>query len=755
MKTKMIKRVLITFLSFFLFLSLTCLSAFMLTNKTTGVIADDDPVDVNVDYVDSPIAGRTSWTNASRPLGFVLYLKDVTFATAVHLQNGVMTAESLAKITFTRGNVSQSSPVLVCVTKDGGVNKSCFCFFFGGALVGQTENTYIAGDTVEIAAGCILKCTEGSFNVPQRLRYEYDGSSWVFVREEKVWNVSGVSTSAWVHPTARPLGVDVYRSAEDRTAEPLDQKTDILTRVNDATKVTYTRNGVSENPVIIIGTNAYVAYCFAGSTIGATDTTPQNGDLFTIETGFKFRYYNTAFDYNRYYSVKLQYEYFNGIWKACTYTGRGTWENSSISKDKSGYSSDSNGMVVVAYGTDKTISAGVLDGIQTSVFDLTKITFNRQGTKYHPNRIIANNYVMNYFFRDLPNTETFVSGDMLIIEEGFSFIYNNLRYTYGAEERYVFTGSSWQVPSLSADITHMSVRLNENINALITCTMPVDIFDDGTNRIFLTVYGSAQKTILVNAGMEKSRADGLVSFVVPVELNPTLLTADIQLFFRSDYNSGFYFSNAFHLNVKDYCDRIIENNASEEQVELVKALLNYGGYAQTYFNVNTDNLANAGLYPTDDPIDSVTVSDTCVVGGSSATGLTVTSHQLYSESMSTLRFYFTLDGGYDLEDYIYRFKLDGSDEYYYLNTEDGTVGYDETVEKYYFEVANIPAKYMGTRFTAEVKNKSDNSIYTIETSVYCYIKIALNNGNTTEAKANMLKALYVYGTSATAFVNAN
>ena len=212
MKTKKVKKLLLTVFSFFLFLSLTCLSAFMLTNKTTGVIADDDPVDVNVDYVAVPISGRTSWTNSSRPLGFVLYLKDVTFATAVHLQNQ-MTAESLAKITFTRGNISQSSPVLVCVTKDGGVNKSCFCFFFGGALVGQTENVYEEGDTVEIAAGCILKCAEGSFNVPQRLRYEYDGSSWVFVREEKVWNVSGVSTSAWVHPTARPLGVDVYRSA--------------------------------------------------------------------------------------------------------------------------------------------------------------------------------------------------------------------------------------------------------------------------------------------------------------------------------------------------------------------------------------------------------------------------------------------------------------------------------------------------------------------------------------------------------------
>ena len=751
MKTKRFKKLLLTCLSCFLFLSLICSSLFMLTGKTSNVIADEIP-NISLDKVDSPISGRTSWANASRPLGFVIYLNDVSFTlNQVHLQNG-MTAESLAKISFTRGETTVASPVLICASKDGGYgSKSFFAFFFGGALASETVNEYQEGDRVIIDEGCILKCAEGSYNVSEKIDYEYDGSSWVAVVEEKEWTVTNVTTSAWV-ATSRKLGVDVYRSAAAQSAEPLSTNTGMLALVNDATKVTYTRNGVSEHPSIIRGVNAYVAYCFAGTTIGAVDTTPLNGDLFTVETGFVFKY--NASDAKRYYAAKLQYEYFNGTWKTRSYSGTGTWVNSSIDSTKSTYSNNIGCLGVRTFCTDTTISATQTDGIQNTVFDLTKITFYRQGATYHPTRIIGANYTMHYLFGGIPN-DSFVSGDMLRIEEGFSFIYNNLRYTYDEAELYVFTGSSWQVPSLSGGVTGMNVKLNENINALFTCKLPVANFDDGTNRMFLTVAGSEQQTILITDGMEKSRADGFVSFVVPVELNPTLLTADIQFYFRSDYNANYYFSNAFHTTVKDYCDYVIGHSASEEQVDLVKALLNYGGYAQVFFNVNTDNLANAGLYPTDDPIDSVVVSDECVVGGSSATGLTVNTMQLYLETTPTLRFYFTLDGGYEIDDYTYRFKLENSDTYYNLTSEDGTVGYDDVAGKYYFEVADIPAKFMGTRFTAEVKNKSDNSYYTIETSVYCYIKIALDNVNTTEAKANMLKALYVYGTSATAFVNAN
>lgn len=735
-----VKKLLLTFLSLSLTLSLICLSAFMLADKTQNAYADDVQ-NVNADYVDVPYEGRTKWTNSSRPLGFVLYLKGVSFAAnQVHLQNGIMTAESLAKITFTRGETSQSSPVLVCATKDGAVNKSCFCFFFGGALVGETENTYQEGDRVIIEEGCILKCAEGSFNVAAKIDYEYNGSSWVKVVEEKEWAVTNVTTSIWVHATARKLGVDIYRSSAAQTVDPLtDNNTGMLALVNDSTKVTYTRNGISENPNTIVGNNAYVAYCFKGDTIGAADTTPLNGDLFTIETGFVFKY--NASDANRYYAAKLQYEYFNGTWKTCSYSGTGVWANSSLDAVKSIYSSDNNGIGIRAFCTDKTISAAQTDGIQNTVFDLNKITLYRQGSQFHPTRIIGAQYTMNYLFKDVPN-DAFISGDMLQIEKGFSFIYNDLRYTYDTSELYVFTGSSWQVPSLSGSFKSMNVKLNENINAEFTCTLPVDNFDEGETRLYLTVSGE-QTTTLINSGMETKREDGNVFFKVPVKLDPTLLTADIQFYFRWTSGGTAKFSKVFHKTVKEYCDYYIENPTSDEQADLVKALLNYGGYSQTYYGVNTGNLANTGLYE-ENPIDDVEITDGSVISETAATGLSFTALQLFLDTTPTMRFYFELDDGYSIGNYSFKLVFGGKD---YRLTPD----YDEDNKRYYVDVENIPARHIGSRFTISAANKDDDFAFTVESSINCYIKTAIENENNGEAKKNMLKALYWYGVCAAAY----
>ena len=742
MKTRKIKKLLLTILSFVLFLSMTCLSAIMLTNNVSHVIADGIP-NISLDKVDSPISGRTSWANDSRPLGFVIYLNGVSFATGntnVHLQNG-MTAESLAKITFTRGETTVASPVLICAGSDGGYgSKSFFAFFFGGALLGQTVNTYQEGDRVIIDEGCILTCAEGSYNVAEKIDYEYDGSAWVAVVEEKEWTVTNVTTSVWV-AASRKLGVDIYRSAAAQSADPLtNNNTGMLSLVNDSTKVTYTRNGVSEHPSIIIGNTVYVAYCFAGTTIGATDTTPLNGDLFTVETGFVFKY--NASDANRYYAARLQYEYFNGTWRTCSYSNTATWANSSVDSTKSAYSNVVGYLGIRTYCTDTTIAASQTDGIQLSVFDLTKITFYRQGSSYHPTRIIGATYTMHYLFSAIPN-EDFVSGDMLVIEAGFSFIYNDTRYTYSTGERYVFTGSTWRVPSLSGRVEKMNVSLNENINAVFTFKLPADNVDNGTNQVCVTVSG-VESVINVNTLAEKNRDEDWVYYDLSVELNPTLLTADIQFYFKSIVSENFYCSKVFHKSVKEYCDYIIQNG-TEDQVNMVKALLNYGGYAQTFFGVNTDNLANAGLYETD-PINSVTVSDAYEQSATSASGLTFRSMQLYLETTPTMRFYFTLADGYAIGEYS--FKLTTASGDYYLSPE-----YDDDNDRYYVDVENIPAKHIGTAFTVSATNNNDSTVYSIESSVNCYIKIALDNVGTTPAKANMLKALYLYGSCANAFAN--
>ena len=557
------------------------------------------------------------------------------------------------------------------------------------------------------------------------------------VVDSKEWTVTNVVTSVWVHATARKLGVDIYRSQAEQKAEPLTQNTAMLGLVNDSLKVTYTRNGKSEHPNIIIGTNAYVAYCFKGDEIGATDMTPQNGDLITIEEGFTFKYNEN--DLTRYYSGKLQYEYINGTWKACSYSSTATWKNVSVRSERSIFTGDKMGMGITTYSNDTDITAQQTDGIQLTVFDLTKITLFRQGEEFHPTRIIGATYTMNYMFKDLPITDKFVSGDMLKIEEGFSFIYNDTRYTYAETEVYVFTGSSWRVPSLNVRVESMNVALNENIDAVFTFKLPIENVENGTNHIFVTVSGK-ETVVDLNTCVEKERDEEFVTFAVFIELNPTLLTADIQFYFRSTVGDNISFSKVYHKTIKEYCEYFIQNG-TEKQVDLVKALLNYGGYSQLFFNVNTENLANKGF----DPIGNVEVLDESVISQTSASGLTFKSIQLYLETTPTLRFYFTIDGEYTINNYA--FKLTTNKDF------ELTPEYDEESGRYYVDAENIPAKLIGKTFTISVKNTTDNTVYTIESSINCYIKMALDNSDTTTEKANMLKALYVYGVCADAFAN--
>ena len=289
----------------------------------------------------------------------------------------------------------------------------------------------------------------------------------------------------------------------------------------------------------------------------------------------------------------------------------------------------------------------------------------------------------------------------------------------------------------------MNVAHNENIDAVFTFKLPIANVENGTNRIFVTVSGK-ETVVDLNTCVEKERDEKFVTFAVFIELNPTLLTADIQFYFRSIVGDNISFSQVYHKTIKEYCEYFIQNG-TEKQVNLVKALLNYGGYSQVFFNVNTKNLANDGLYQTNDPIDNVVVSDENIISQTSASGLTFKSIQLYLETTPTLRFYFTIDGEYTIDNYA--FKLTTNKDF------ELTPEYDEESGRYYVDAENIPAKLIGKTFTISVENTTDNTVYTIESSINCYIKMALANPATTTEKANMLKALYVYGVCADAFAN--
>ena len=107
---------------------------------------------------------------------------------------------------------------------------------------------------------------------------------------------------------------------------------------------------------------------------------------------------------------------------------------------------------------------------------------------------------------------------------------------------------------------------------------------------------------------------------------------------------GDYSSAVFSYSVKDYADYLLahtgDNADYAKAARLVKAMLNYGAYAQLYFDKNTGTLANAGLSTVEKELGNVEINidDPDII---LPYGVTFEGATLSLKSETTLSLYFT------------------------------------------------------------------------------------------------------------------
>ena len=107
---------------------------------------------------------------------------------------------------------------------------------------------------------------------------------------------------------------------------------------------------------------------------------------------------------------------------------------------------------------------------------------------------------------------------------------------------------------------------------------------------------------------------------------------------------GDYSSAVFPYSVKDYADFLLahtgDNADYAKAARLVKAMLNYGAYAQLYFDKNTGTLANAGLSTVEKELGNVEINidDPDII---LPYGVTFEGATLSLKSETTLSLYFT------------------------------------------------------------------------------------------------------------------
>lgn len=188
-------------------------------------------------------------------------------------------------------------------------------------------------------------------------------------------------------------------------------------------------------------------------------------------------------------------------------------------------------------------------------------------------------------------------------------------------------------------------------------------------------------------------------------------------------------------SAKKYADIILSNQDNnsiyEAATPLVKAMLNYGGYAQAYFQYDDSPLANIDLID-EESIENVSLemlSSYVSEKTGNVKGIKYYGSSLLLKSETTIRHYFYLDEGVEIEDFV--FELNGE-----------TLCPRVVGDYCYVDIESIASGDLDTYYTVNVGD------FSIRYCAMCYVKDMLEKDSTEESLENLLKALYLYNQEA-------
>lgn len=195
-------------------------------------------------------------------------------------------------------------------------------------------------------------------------------------------------------------------------------------------------------------------------------------------------------------------------------------------------------------------------------------------------------------------------------------------------------------------------------------------------------------------------------------------------------------------SIRGYCDYIFNNvdeSASEANgrlVDLCRATLDYGSYAQVEFKHNTDDLANGGVNYFAN--DEIVVPEMASIQSGYCEGITSQTFSLVTMSKTQFVIYLKHAAGADKGDYT--FTVDGE-----------RLGNDEvtdTGEKFAICIEGIAAKDLAAEHTVTAQRPGRAGVYVYTASPVCYMYKAIG----ANASAALNRAFYNYYTKAAAYL---
>jgi len=281
----------------------------------------------------------------------------------------------------------------------------------------------------------------------------------------------------------------------------------------------------------------------------------------------------------------------------------------------------------------------------------------------------------------------------------------------------------------------MEVMLGGKIGVLFGVNLPDEVANDGAAYLSVKIGNNTEKQLKV----DNARAVGDGNYVFEAEAAAAQMTETIALKIVKGGES----SKEQTCSIREYAEKILATDSADaKKAELVRAMLNYGAYAQKVFGVNTDNLANAG-YETTLPTN---MEGTLKMSETVATGVSVSAVELFLKADNSVRLYYTAAEAANVKATVKYTDAEGNERIYNLN-----VCNDET-NGFYVEIPHIAVNCFDREYEVTITNVSDNTTTVVTFSVAGVAANLVEKETTDTDKKNVAKALYAYGSAAKAFL---
>ena len=306
----------------------------------------------------------------------------------------------------------------------------------------------------------------------------------------------------------------------------------------------------------------------------------------------------------------------------------------------------------------------------------------------------------------------------------------------GSAKSFTFT-AEYASKSPEVSLYGRSITLKDNIDVNYYMEMSDSVFEHDAYLEF-KIGGQTYKLNASDAAEVNENGKTLYKFSCPVNAAQMSDTIETRIVIDNKTEEEYSYS------VKEYATELLSksNEYPEETIKLVKALLNYGTAAQNFFKYNTDKPANAGLSDTDKAVAAADFAAYKAViktdsANSQSNGLTYYGSSLICKSEMTVRHYFMVNEGCDINNY----------KFSYVNADGNEVSLTPKKASdgvYCVDINGIMARNLNSNYACKVTGKNKTCIFELDYGPFSYSQKVINSENSSEELKNLVNALYWY-----------